>query len=252
MSGVLAGRVALVTGASSGIGEATALALGTAGAKVAVAARRADRLNDLVKKIEAAGGKGLALPGDVTQEATAKSMVADTVKHFGRIDILVNNAGINQFTQIENADLDEWRRVMDLNLMAALYTCAAAVPHMLSQGGGDIVNVSSMAAHKTSPMYNAYSTSKHALNAMSDGMRQELGLRGVRVCIIEPGATRTEVGDVMKHPAHRDAIRKHVSKDGVMLPEDVAAAIMLALSLPPRANISQLSIRPTIDVTPSS
>ncbi|TAL03047.1 MAG: SDR family NAD(P)-dependent oxidoreductase [Rhodospirillaceae bacterium] len=251
MAGVLAGRVALVTGASAGIGVAVAIALAEAGASVAVAARRADRLTALVKKIEAAGGKALAVPGDVTDEKAARGMVADTVKHFGRLDILVNNAGVIQLATVENANIAEWKQVIDLNLMAALYTCTAAIPHMKAHGGGDIVNVSSMASRRTSAMYNSYSTSKHALNAMTDGMRQELGLAGIRVSIVEPGATDTEVAEQMTDPQHQEWMRKHTSKDGAMKPEDVAAAILLVVSLPARTNISELSIRPTIDVGPS-
>ena len=139
MSKPLSGKVALVTGASSGIGQATAIELARAGATVAVSARRADRLAELVGQIEAVGGKGLALPGDMTVEAEAIKAVEDTVAQLGRIDILINSAGVMQAGGIEGVDLDEYRRVFDINLFATLYTCKAAVPHMLEQGGGDMV-----------------------------------------------------------------------------------------------------------------
>ena len=181
MAQALAGKVALVTGASSGIGAGTALVLAQAGATVALSARRADRLAALVAQIEAIGGKALALPGDMTVEAEALQAVDDTVARLRRIDILINSAGVMQAGKVEGADLDEYRRVFDINLFATLYTCRAAVPHMLRQGGGDIVTISSLAGRKGGPMTNAYSASKHAVNAMTDAMRQELGDRNIRV-----------------------------------------------------------------------
>jgi NADP-dependent 3-hydroxy acid dehydrogenase YdfG len=251
MTGALSGRVALVTGASSGIGEAVALALAAAGAAVAVTARRADRLQQLVQRIESGGGRAVALPANVAEERAAKGVVADTVERLGRLDVLVNSAGVIQAGGVEHADLDEWRRVIEINLLAALYTSHAAIPHMKSQGGGDIVNISSTAGRRASADFLPYSVSKFGLTALNDGMRQELGQQGIRVCIIEPGATTTEVAEGITDAASRDRIRKHVSKDGAMKPEDVAAAIMLAVCLPRRANVVQLQIRPTIDVTPA-
>lgn len=249
MAGALAGKVALVTGASSGIGEATAVALAQAGAHVAVSARRADRLADLVRRIEGAGGKALALQGDMTIEAEAIKAVEDTVAQLGRIDILINSAGVMQAGGIENADLDEYRRVIDINLLATVYTCRAAVEPMLAQGGGDIITISSLAGRKGGPMTNAYSASKHAVNAMTEGMRQELGDRNIRVCTLMPGATTTEVGDHISNPAWRDAIKAHVSKEGAVSPSDIGDTIVFILSLPRRANISEIVVRPTIDTT---
>jgi NADP-dependent 3-hydroxy acid dehydrogenase YdfG len=250
VAGILAGRVALVTGASSGIGEGTALALAEAGAAVAVAARRADRLTALVKKIEAAGGKALALAGDVVDEAFAKGIVAQTVKHFGRLDILVNSAGIIRPGGVENANTEQWREVIDVNLLATLYTCTAAIGPMRAQGGGDIINISSTAGRRAAAPFGPYSASKFGLTGMTEGMRQEVGKHGIRVCIVEPGATTTEVADSITDPNVRKAMQQHVSKEGAMKPEDVAAAIVFVVSLPSRANISELLIRPTIDVAP--
>jgi NADP-dependent 3-hydroxy acid dehydrogenase YdfG len=242
--------VALVTGASSGIGEGAALALAAAGATVAVAARRADRLESLVRRIESAGGKALALPGDVVDEAVARSIVEQTVKKFGRLDILVNSAGIIQAGGVENANTDEWRRVLEVNLLATLYTCTAAIAPMRAQGGGDIINISSTAGRRAAAPFGPYSTSKFGLTGMTEGLRQEVGKYGIRVCIIEPGATATEVADSISDPNVRKAMQAHVSKEGAMQPEDVADAIVFVLSLPRRANVSQLLIRPTIDVAP--
>lgn len=247
----LSGRVALVTGASSGIGEATATALAAAGARVAVSARRTDRLDGLVRRIEHAGGTALALAGDVSQEEVATRIVADASAHFGRLDILVNSAGIIRPGGVEKADLDAWRRVMEINFMASLYTSRAAIDPMKQQGRGDIVNISSTAGRRATGTFGPYSASKFALNAMSDGMRQEVGRYGIRVCVVEPGATRTEVAESISDPAYRAFMHDHVHKDGAMQAEDVAAMIVHILAMPQRVNVCELLIRPTIDTTPT-
>jgi NADP-dependent 3-hydroxy acid dehydrogenase YdfG len=249
MSQPLSGKVALVTGASSGIGAATALELARAGASVALSARRADRLTGLVAEIEALGSKALALPGDMMVEAEAIKAVEDTVAHFGRIDILINSAGVMQAGGIVDADLAEFRRVYEINVFGTLYTCAAAVPHMLKQGEGDIVNITSLAGRKGGPETNAYSGSKHAANSMTDAMRQELGGKNIRVSILMPGATTTEVGDSISNPNWRKAIQAHVSKEGAVKPEEIGQTIVFMLSLPRNAHISEISVRPTIDTT---
>ena len=249
MAGLLDGRTALVTGASSGIGEATAIALAASGARVAVSARRADRLDHLVRRIAQAGGDALALPGDVSDEGAAIDAVENTLSHFGKLDILVNSAGILQSGGVENADIAAFRRVMDVNLFATLYTCKAAIGPMRSQGSGDIINISSLAGRKVATVFNAYSTSKFALNAMTDALRQEVGGYGIRVCILMPGATATEVAEAMADPTYRDAMRAHVNKEGALSPDDVAAAVLLVVTLPRRACISELSIRPTVDTS---
>ncbi|WP_310531017.1 SDR family NAD(P)-dependent oxidoreductase [Novosphingobium sp.] len=249
MAGSLHGKVALVTGASSGIGAAIAFALAEAGATVALCARRVDRLAQLVSKIEAAGGKALVIAGDMAVEADAVKTVEDTVAQLGRIDILINSAGIMDSGGIENASLERYRQTMDINLMGTVYTCAAAVPHMLKQGVGDIINISSLAGRKGGPMTSSYSASKHAVNAMTDGLRQEVGNRNIRVAIFMPGATRSEVGDSIPDPNWRAAIQAHVSKDGVVEAEEAASVVVFMLSMPRNVNISEISVRPTIDTT---
>lgn len=248
MAGSLAGRVALVTGASSGIGAATAVALGAAGATVVAVGRRAERLRSTVGAIEAAGGTGIALEGDVARESVASDIVAQAVSRFGRVDILVNAAGVIQAGNVANADTAEWRRVFEVNLLAALYTCHAALGPMRAQGSGDIVNIGSLACRTTSPVYNAYATSKFALNAMTDGLRQEVGPLGIRVCMIAPGPTKTEVAEGISDPGHRDAIRAYTHQPGALEPEDVAAAVVFIVGSPPRVNVSELWIRATADV----
>jgi NADP-dependent 3-hydroxy acid dehydrogenase YdfG len=250
MSGSLAGRVALVTGASSGIGQAAAIALAEAGASVAVSARRADRLQELVSKIEAVGAKALALPGDIADEKVATSIVAETVKQFGRLDILVNSAGIIQAGNVENADIDEWRRVFEVNLIGSLCTCKAAIPHMRALGHGDIINISSTSARRAANRFLSYSASKFSLNAMTEGLRQVVCSEGIRVCAIEPGATATEVFEGVSDLKQREVMRAHITKSGAMKPEDVAAAIIFVVTLPAHVNIPQMQIRPTIDTNP--
>lgn len=247
----LKGRVALVTGASSGIGAAAAEALAAAGATVAVAARRADRLNSLVSKIEKAGGQAIALPGDIIDEQVAQGVVTETLRRLGRIDILVNSAGVIDSGGVENADTARYRRVIDINLMASLYTSRAVIGPMRAQGGGDIINISSTAGRRAAVLFNAYSASKFGLTGMTEALRQEVGRHGIRVCIIEPGATETEVSVGIADPKYRQFISDHVSKEGAMKPEDVAGAILFVVCLPPRANVSQLLIRPTIDTAPA-
>jgi NADP-dependent 3-hydroxy acid dehydrogenase YdfG len=248
VSGILSGKTALVTGASSGIGRGAAVALAAAGAQVALVARRADRLLDLAAEIEAAGGKALARPADVTDEHEATLAVEDTVGHFGGLDILVNAAGMTQTGKVENADLDDWRYVFQLNFWASMYTARAAIPALKAGGGGDIVNISSTAGRRAvGATFGPYAASKFALTAFNESLRAEVTLAGIRVCIIEPGATATEIHEHIKDDKVREFTRNHVEKDGAMQPEDVAAAIVFAVSLPPRVNISQLVIRPSVD-----
>ncbi len=246
----MAGKVALITGASSGIGEAAARALAARGVAVAVSGRRAERLAALVAKIEAEGGTAIALPGDVSIEADAFKSVEDTVVQLGRIDILVNSAGVNEAGGVETLSLEKWRKVIDINLMGTIYTCTAAFPHMKLQGGGDIINISSTSGRRAAAAFASYSTSKFGLTGFTESLRQEGGGVGIRVSIIEPGATETEIASSISDPQWSAAIQQHVSKEGAMQPSDIADAIVFVTSLPPRANVSQILIRPTIDTAP--
>jgi len=243
----LAGKVALVTGASSGIGEAAALALAAEGAAVGVSARRRERLDALVAKIVAGGGKAVALPGDIAVAEDAAKAVEDTVARLGGIDILVNSAGVNEAGGVESLSLEAWRRVIGINLMGTLYCCKAAIGPMKARGGGDIINISSTAGRRAAAPFGSYSTSKFGVTGLTESLRQEVGGAGIRVCIIEPGATATEIADSISDPAMREAIRKHVTKEGAMEASDIADAIIFVVTLPARANVSQILIRPTID-----
>jgi NADP-dependent 3-hydroxy acid dehydrogenase YdfG len=247
MNGVLSGKKALVTGASSGIGRGAALALAAAGAQVALVARRAERLKEVAAQIDAGGGHAFARQTDVTDEADASQAVADTIAHFGGLDILVNAAGMTQTGKVENGDLGDWRYVFELNFWSGYYTARAAIP-ALREGGGDIVNISSTAGRRpVGATFGPYAASKFALTAFTESLRAEVTAAGIRVSIIEPGATATEVHKHIKDERVRESTRQHVEKDGALRPEDVAAAIVFVVSLPRHVNVSQLMVRPSVD-----
>lgn len=250
MTQVLTGKVALVTGGGTGIGEAAAIALATAGAQVAISGRRLERLNAVVAAIEAAGGAALAIQSDVSDEADAFGAVEQTVAAFGRLDIVINSAGVNEAGGIQSLDLAGWRKVIDINLWGTIYTCKAAVPHLKAGGGGDIINISSTAGRRAAGLFASYATSKHGVNGFTESIRQELGGDNIRVSVVEPGATESEIADSISDPKWSAAIKHHVTKGGAMKASDIADAIMFIVSLPRRANVSQILIRPTIDVAP--
>lgn len=238
-------KVAIVTGASSGIGRAAAEMIAREGAIVVAVARRAERLAELVQRIVAAGGRAIALPADVTVEAEANEVVAQTLAAHGRVDILVNSAGIVRPGSVEEADPAEWREQIDINLLAPMYLSKAVIPDMRRRGDGHILNVSSTAGRTAGPRHSGYSASKWAVTAYSESMRQELAPLGIRVTVVEPGATVTEVGDSIRNPEDRAAIQAHVSKSGVMRADDVAGAIVFALKQPANVNVREIWIAPT-------
>ena len=246
----LVGKVALVTGASSGIGHAAALALARQGASVAVAARRKERLDELVRQIGDVDGTALAIAGNVSEEVDAQKFVSETVANFGRIDILINSAGVNEVGGIETLSLDKWRHVLNINLLGTIYTSKAAFPHMKKQGLGDIINISSTAGRRSGRRFASYSTSKFGLTGFTEALRQEGGGVGIRVAIVEPGATATEIANSISDPTTRDEIHAHTHKTGAMETSDIVDAILLIVTLPRRANVTRILIQPTIDVAP--
>jgi NADP-dependent 3-hydroxy acid dehydrogenase YdfG len=243
----LAGKVALVTGGGTGIGEAAALALAAEGASVAVSGRRKARLDAVVAEIAAAGGQGLAVQSDVASEADAFRAVEAAVAHFGRLDIVINSAGVNEAGGIEALDLAGWRKVIEINLWGTIYTCKAAVPHLKAAGGGDIINISSTSGRRSAAAFASYSTSKHGVNGFTEALRQEMGGQNIRVTVVEPGATESEIADSITDPNWSAAIKAHVTKDGAMKASDIGETIAFIVTLPRRANVSQILIRPTID-----
>lgn len=242
----LQGRRVVITGASSGIGEATALALAGAGAAVALGARRKDRLDSLAERIAGDGGTAHAYEVDVSDEAAARSFVEGAADQMGGLDILVNNAGLMLLGPIEGADSDEWRGMVDVNLLGLLYCTQAALPLLRDDGGGHIVNLSSVAGRQAALGSGVYNLTKWGVNGFSESLRQEALNSKIRVTIIEPGFTDTELQGHNTHPMVVEATEKMREDIGELLEaEDIAAAILYAVSQPQRVNVNEILIRPT-------
>jgi NADP-dependent 3-hydroxy acid dehydrogenase YdfG len=246
----LNGTVALVTGASSGIGEATALALAAEGSSVAIAARRADRLNDLAARIEAAGGSALVIEADVTQQSQAAGAVNTTVEHFGRLDILVNNAGVMLLGPMAQAPLSEWERMIDLNLTGLLYCTHAALPHLIAAAESserkvaDLVNISSVAGRVPRSGSGVYNATKHGVGALSEALRQEITKQHVRVGLIEPGAVATELAS-HNRPEVLEGLGQRFASMERMVSEDISDAVLYMVTRPRRTAVNEILIRPT-------
>lgn len=241
----LEGKVALVTGASSGIGEATAIALAAAGAKVAVVARRADRLSELVQRISDNGGQALPIIADVADDMQAHDMVLKANAEFGRIDILVNNAGVMLNGPIDAADTEDWRRMVNTNVLGLMYATHAALPIMKAQGQGHIVNISSVAGRTAQAGSGVYNATKWGVGAFSEALRQEVYKDKIRVTIIEPGAVATELTDHITNSAAKERIQTWIKSLIPLESEDIAAAIIYAVTQPLRVNVNEILIRPT-------
>ena len=245
MSKKLEGKVAIITGASAGIGAASAIALAAEGAYVAIAARRADKLNGVAQKIEALGGKVLQVITDVTDEAQVQNLIAKTKETFGRIDILVNNAGIAIAGQIANANTDDWRKMIDVNIYGVLYTTHAVLPTLLEQKSGHIVNVSSVAGRTVRAGIGLYNLTKWGVNAFSEALRLEVTPQNIRVTVVEPGMVNTEIDRHISDPVAYEksqVLRKSITP---LEAEDIANAIAYAVSQPERVDVNEIMIRPT-------
>ncbi len=250
MSDKLRGKVAIVTGASSGIGEATARALAAEGAHVVVAARRAERLAALVSDIEESGGTALAVPTDVTKRESVEALVRQTLDAFGRLDILVNNAGIMPLSLIRKLHVEEWDRMIDVNIKGVLYCIAACLPSMLDQGGGGggghIVNVSSVAGRRPFPGGTIYSATKFAVRAISQGIHLELSAKDrIRVVDIEPGVVATELTDHITDEDIATRFETTWADKTRLRASDVSEAILFAVTQPDRVNVNEILVRPT-------
>jgi NADP-dependent 3-hydroxy acid dehydrogenase YdfG len=245
MAGALDGKVAAITGASSGIGEATALALAREGAALALGARREDRIRDLGDRIEADGGRALAIPVDVGDEASARGFVERAHSELGRLDVLVNNAGVMLLGPIEGADVEQWRTMVNVNVLGLLYCTHAALPLIREQGGGDIVNISSVAGRFAGPGSGVYNLTKFGVNAFSEALRQESVASKIRVIVVEPGYVETELQAHNENPVVREAIDKSREKIGkVLTAEDIADGIAYAVTRPQHVAINEILIRP--------
>jgi NADP-dependent 3-hydroxy acid dehydrogenase YdfG len=245
MTQPLQGKVCVVTGASSGIGEATARRLSEAGASVALGARRVDRLKALVEEIESNGGRALAVPTDVSDESQAKALIEDAANELGRLDVLINNAGVMLLGPIEGADTDEWRRMIDVNIFGVLYGTHAALPIMREQGSGHIVNVSSVAGRVARAGTGVYNATKWAVGAFSEALRQEAVYSNIRVTLIEPGMVTTELASHNTNPAVVQAIEQMRAEIEPLAAEDIADSIHYAVTAPEHVSINEVLVRPT-------
>ena len=245
MTKTLEGRVALVTGASSGIGAATAVSLAAAGARVAVAARRSDRLSELVERVRHRAGEAIAVAADVADRVSAQRMVAQTVERFGRLDIVVNNAGLMILAPFTDGDPDDWRRMVDVNLIGLINVTHAAIPHLRRSGRGDIVNISSVAGRFAFATGAVYTATKFAVVGFSDTLRRELVGDKIRVTLLEPGAVQTELVEHVTDEASRKRLADWQATMRQLQPDDIAAAILYAISQPPHVAVSELLVRPT-------
>lgn len=248
MTEKLAGKVAFVTGASSGIGAATAVALAAEGARVGAVARRADRLKQVVQRITEAGGAAMALVADVTQADQLRQAIDQVHRTFGRLDILVNNAGVMLLGPIAGTDPAEWRQMLDLNVLTVMWACQAVLPLMQAQRGGHIVNISSVAGRQAKAGYSGYNASKWAVGAFSEALRQEVTGQHIRVTVIEPGIVATELRQHITDPAVRQAQQEGERRITPLRPEDIAAAIVFAVTQPEHVSINELLMRPTEQV----
>ncbi|MEX1220473.1 MAG: SDR family NAD(P)-dependent oxidoreductase [Solirubrobacterales bacterium] len=250
MSEDLKGSVALVTGASSGIGEATARTLAARGAKVALVARRVERLEKLASGIAAQGHTALAIEADITDQQQAIDAVGRTVDDFGRLDILVNNAGMMLLGPVVSSPTEEWDRMIDINIRGLLYMTHAATPHLLAgvedspRGVTDLVNISSVAGRTTTAGAAVYNLTKFGVGAVSEAMRKELSSQGVRLTIIEPGAVSTELVDHLR-PEIREAVRSRFDDIRTLDAQDIADAIEYAVTRPAHVSVNEILIRPT-------
>ena len=248
--GRLDGTVALVTGASSGIGEATAVALSRLGAAVAVVARRSDRLEALATRLRAGGGTVLVITADVTDEAQAAHAVERAVTELGRLDTLINNAGVMLLGPVVGAPIDEWQRMVHINVLGLMYCTHAALPHLLEaaaaggRGVADVVNMSSVAGRQTRSGSAAYEATKHAVGAFSDALRLEVTARHVRVSLVEPGAVKTELPD-HNRPEIRAALDARFSKMERLEADDIAEVVAFIVSRPRHVAINEVLVRPT-------
>jgi NADP-dependent 3-hydroxy acid dehydrogenase YdfG len=239
----LSGSVVAITGASSGIGEATALLCARAGAAVALAARRDDRIKDVAAQIEEEGGRAIAVQTDITDERQARSFVEHAYEQLGRLDALVNNAGVMLLGPVDGANTDDWRRMIEVNCLGLLYCTHAALPLMRDQGSGHIVNVSSVAGRIAAAGSAVYNLTKWGVNGFSEGLRQEVLNDDIRVTLIEPGAVETEL---LSHnvPEVQAAAAKRFSHK-LLTSEDIARAILFALTQPEHVSINEILVRPT-------
>ena len=239
-------KVVAITGASSGIGEATALACAKAGAKVALAARRTDRIEELADRIRADGGEAVAIETDVADEAGARAFIEGAREQLGGLHGLINNAGVMLLGPVEGADTEQWRRMIDVNCLGLLYCTHAALPIMREEGAGHIVNLSSVAGRIAALGSAVYNLTKWGVTGFSEGLRQEALHANIRVTVIEPGYVETELqGHNEGNPIVMEAMEKTRQQIDPLQASDIADAILHALTRPQHVSINEVLIRPT-------
>jgi len=241
----ISGKIALVTGASSGIGAATALKLAEAGAKVGIAARRTGKLEGLQKEIASRGGEALVIEMDVVDPASVEAGVKKLVGAYGSIDILVNNAGLMPLSDVDQFKVDEWHRMVDVNVKGLLNTTAAVLPQMINQHSGHIFNMSSIAGRKVFKGLSIYCATKHAVAAFSDGLRMEVGQKhNIRVTCIQPGAVATELYDHITQPGYIKQMDDLAKQMTFLQGEDIGDTIVFAAQAPAHVNVAELFVLP--------
>jgi NADP-dependent 3-hydroxy acid dehydrogenase YdfG len=244
MTNNIEGKVVVITGASSGMGEAAAKHLSALGATVVLGARRADRIEKLTKEIKDSGGKALAVAVDVTQRDQVKGLVASAVEQFGRVDVILNNAGIMPLSTMDSLHVDEWDKMIDVNIKGVLNGIAAVLPYMKEQKSGQIINTSSVAGHKVFNGSAVYSATKFAVRALTEGLRMEVKPYNIRTTIVCPGAVRTELLEHITDEDVRRANEDYVGAVGIS-PERFARVVAFAISQPEDVDINEIIFRPT-------
>ena len=237
------GKVVVITGASSGLGEATARHLSAQGAIVVLGARRIERIRALADELAASGGKAMAVQTDVTQHDQVKRLVDAAVAGYGRLDVMINNAGLMPHSPLERLKIDDWDRMIDVNIKGVLYGIAVALPYMQEQKFGHIINVSSVAGHKVRPGSAVYAATKHAVLALSEGLRQEVKPYNIRTTVISPGAVATELPNSITETDIADAVKQFYE---IAIPaESFARAVAYAMSQPDDIDVNEILFRPT-------
>jgi NADP-dependent 3-hydroxy acid dehydrogenase YdfG len=246
----LDGKVAIITGASAGIGEAIAVTLAAEGASVVLAARRFERIEATAQRIEDGGGEALAVRTDVSSQEDVAAMAAATLEEFGRIDIVVNNAGVMPVSPMADGRIEDWKQMVDVNINGVLHGIAATLPSMLEQGGGHIVNIGSVAGRRPFPGGSVYAATKFAVRALSWGLHLELGAEhGIRVTDIQPGFVSTELLETVPDEAMRLGWEKGWEGKRPLQPEDIAQAVLFAVSAPDHVSVSEVLVRPVDQAT---
>jgi NADP-dependent 3-hydroxy acid dehydrogenase YdfG len=244
MSDNIRGKVVVITGASSGLGDAAARLLSAEGATVVLGARRVDRLKSLANELTGKGGKALAIETDVADRDQVKRLVETAVKTYGRVDVIINNAGLMPQSLLASLKVDEWDQMIDVNIKGVLYGIAAVLPHMQRQKSGHIINVSSVAGHKVGPGAAVYAATKFAVRALSEGLRQEVKQYNIRTTVISPGVVASELPNTVSDPAVAGRIQKLYQE--IAIPADAfARAVFFAMSQPDDVDVNEILFRPT-------